>query len=701
MRRVPRTMGMMIRSRLVFQHACLWAVPTTVYGLLAGGWGVAKVDGVHWPDIAAGALWSGGVMLLLGAVVGGLSAIPPLLSTAMRRSARPARWAGAAQSLLLVLLTVWLYLNHQLTLKTDEAMTVGALRFLLSNPKEVMDMVWRFEGYHLIGLIVSAMAAFTLLFVGLRRLNERLLIASGSNAGTGERRGILTAVLSRCRPGRPIGIAMVILVALPAVLLGVQLAGYPSRSLITTAQVFPPLRAIHMTRWLTAPIAPVAAPPPRGRPIIDRRAYVASAKVDRSLLRNVLLVLLESVPAKALHCYGYARELTPAMDRLAADGVQFDRCYAAASFSSYSQISTFTSLYMLRAEENDHFADTSFPHVCLHDVLRWLGYETTVFSSGNEAWDRLEDFYPPETFDVYYSHNHSDVHKTDCNRMDDKYAMGEFARWLRSRRGDRPFYSYINLQGTHFNYEVPEPWASRYQPVPPLYSNGDGIIHIPADVLPLLKNQYDNALTYVDHWVGFIRKELERAGQLDRSILVLVGDHGEGFMEHGLARHGMHLWNEMIHVPLLMLAPGLLEPRRFDQDVSQIDIPPTVLGLMGLPPHPAWQGVDVLADDYLQRSRPVFSVLQLTRYQEAVVWGNTKYIADLNTRQEWLFDLTQDPGETRNLADASSPSPLLRQVRRMLGKWHEYQLAYYADKARRRTHYVGMPSSEPGDTARR
>jgi len=315
----------------------------------------------------------------------------------------------------------------------------------------------------------------------------------------------------------------------------------------------------------------------------------------------------------------------------------------------------------------------------------------TIFSSGNEAWDNLEAFYPPHTFDVYFSHNHSDVKKTDCNRMDDKHAMGEFVKWLHSRRKGRPFYSYINLQGTHFNYEVPEPWASRYQPVPPLYSNGDGIIHIPADVLPLLKNQYDNALSYVDHWVGVIREQLERAGELDRSIVIVVGDHGEGFMEHGLARHGMHLWNEMIHVPLLILAPGLLGPKRIDKTVSQIDIAPTVMAMMGLVAHPAWQGVDVLADDYDERTRPVFSVLQLTRFQEAVVWGRVKYIADQNTRQEWLFDLGKDPGETHNLADAANPSPLLRQVRRMLARWHGYQLAYYADQARGRTHYIGMP----------
>ncbi len=643
-------------------------------------------------------------MLPFGAAIGAVSAVPVAIAAAVNGSSRPARWACLAQSLLIVLVGGWIYVNHQVMLKTSEAMTPGALAFLISNPKEVMDQAWRLAGYHLIAFGIATLVALVALAMWLVRLNGRLLVSSKRSgqlaqgapndpSGEGRKRpGGLGSVLMRCRPTHPVGIIMAILFTLPAILLVAQFTRPPNPSLLAAARAFPPFRAIQMTRWLTAPVAQVETPPPRGAPVVDLKAFVDSCQVDRSRLRNVLIVLLESVPARALHCYGYARDASPHMDKLAAEGVQFDRCYAAASFSSYSQISVLTSLYMLRAETNDHYRDTSFHHVCLHEMLGQLGYERTVFSSGNEAWDNLESFYPPETFDVYFSHNHSDVHKTDCNRMDDKHAMGAFAKWLGSRRTKRPFFGYINLQGTHFNYEVPEPWASRYLPVPPLYSNGDGVIHIPADVLPKLKNQYDNALAYVDHWVGFIRKQLERAGELDRSIIVVVGDHGEGFMEHGLARHGMHLWNEMIHVPLIIFAPGLLQPKRIDEAVSQIDILPTVTSMMGLTPHPSWQGVNVLADDYDDRARPVFSVLQLTRYQEAVIWGHAKYITDLNLRQEWLFDLARDPGETRNLVGVPKHTHLLKQLRRMVAQWHSYQLAYYADKTRRRTHYIGMPA---------
>jgi arylsulfatase A-like enzyme len=684
---------MVRRSGLTFQYACLLGLPTMAYGLIGGAAAMARVDGNHWPDVLAGAAWAGGLMFLLGALVGGLSALP--VAIAIDRSSEAPRWAGVLQTAAIVLFGGWLYLNHQVMLKTDDPLTAGAVKFLFSNPKEVLDMAWRFAGYHLLGLVLAIVLGFALLLSGFGRLNRRLMAQNASVCDGPRPLRCLMSFLTRCRPVQPIGIAMGALLLVPAALLALQVSGHPSRSLVTTARVFPPFRAFQLTRWLTRPVIDVEPPPQQGAPVVSEEEYSSSCRIDRGRLRNVVFIVLESVPAKALHCYGYPRDVSPHMDRMAADGVQLDHCYAAASFSSYSLVSTFTSLYMLRSEENDHFRRTDFHHVGIHDVLKRFGYELTLFSSGNESWDNLEAFCPPAMFDVYFSHNRCNLDKTDCNRMDDKYAMGEFAKWLAGRPADRPFYTYINLQGTHFNYEVPEPWASRYKPLPPPYSNGDGVIHIPLAVVPLLKNQYDNALGYVDHWVGTVRSLLEQHGQLERSIIVVVGDHGEAFMEHGLARHGMHLWNEMIQVPGIILAPGLLAPRRVDKAVSQIDLVPTVMALMGVPAHPAWQGVNILEEGYDDRTRPVFSILQLTRSQEALILSHTKYIADQDTREEWLFDLSSDPDERHNLADPVSPSPILQKVRRLLAEWHGYQLAYYGDAARRRTHYVGLPNLQP------
>jgi arylsulfatase A-like enzyme len=345
-----------------------------------------------------------------------------------------------------------------------------------------------------------------------------------------------------------------------------------------------------------------------------------------------------------------------------------------------------TSLYMLRDSHNDHFSDTSFPFLGLPRILKLAGYELAIFSSGNEAFDRINHFTPSSDFDTYFSHDTWGQEKADCMRMDDRHAVGRFENWLAARKEPRPFYVSFYLQSTHFNYEVPEPWFSHYKPVPPLYSNGDGIIHIPADVLPLLRNQYDNSMRYSDYWVGRIRDALAKAGALDNSVIVIVGDHGEAFTQHGLARHGVHLWEEMIHVPLIIWAGPELRnshshplPSRVSDSVSGLDIAPSIAGLVGVKPYPGWQGVDVLDPGYSGRDRPIYSVLQLTQWMESVTLDKWKYIYDLADMEKSLYDLNTDPGERENLI-AREPQRVAA-LHAMLAGWHTYQFAYYTRRS--------------------
>jgi phosphoglycerol transferase MdoB-like AlkP superfamily enzyme len=170
---------------------------------------------------------------------------------------------------------------------------------------------------------------------------------------------------------------------------------------------------------------------------------------------NVVFILLESVSAQALHCYDHQRsDITPNIDALAEQGILFEHCLSPASFSSYSIVSIMTSLHMLRDQTNDHFADKSFPFIGLPRVLKLAGYELAMFSSGNESFDNINQFYPPSDFDHYFSHDTCDIPKTDCMRMDDKHAVGEFEKWINQRTDPRPFYCSFYLQSTHFNYTL-------------------------------------------------------------------------------------------------------------------------------------------------------------------------------------------------------------------------------------------------------
>lgn len=621
-------------------------------------------------------LWAVAIFAGIGMILAGLLAGAAMTASLLVRPARRVRLAAILETVIVVPFVLWLSLNEFTYSMTSQVIGLDTLRMIWSIPDAVFENAWQMGGRYLIaaGLLTLGAGIATCLLTARSMMVWR---PAGVPA---------QAVLPMPESKRTIRInsSMSGGLILLAILLLVQFQGRPSEALTTVVRSAPPLRAFNVARLVIG--IDLAAPPPIvfGEPLVSDAQYQASMGQPRQPAPNVILILLESVSAGALHCYGNPREdITPNMDALAADGTLFEHCISPASFSSYSVVSIMTSLYMLRAPHNDHFADADFPFMGLPRMLKLAGYERAVFSSGNEAFDRINHFTPQSDFDTYFSHDTWGEETADCMRMDDRHAVGRFEGWLSARRDPRPFYCSFYLQSTHFNYEVPEPWFSHYQPVPPLYSNGDGIIHIPPDVLPLLRNQYDNSMRYSDHWVGRIREALAAAGELDNSIIVIVGDHGEAFMQHGLARHGVHLWEEMIHVPLIVwIGPQLRRalphqpPHRIADSVSSIDIAPTVAGLIGLEPYPGWQGVDVLTSGYSGRDRPVYSVLQLAQWMECVTLDKWKYLYNLADVERLLFDLNTDPAERNNLL--TSEPERAAALHAMLAGWHTHQCTYYA-----------------------
>ena len=613
----------------------------------------------------------------------GLGALSALLMIGMAAvSPRRAGFVAASivQGGLLTVILTWAYVNQAVDYYTGEALTLGTLHFIWENPTEVFQTTWKLARWRLGGIGIGAVLGLVGLPIVVHRLN-RAWYAQCIVRPDGDP-SVPVVSRRRRREGRVyVGVVLLLFVALAW-----QLAGTPSVALIELARTSPPLRFFALAGRLVDTDLRMPLPPIDGPPILSDAAYAETMVREPRPARNVVLVLLESVPARALGCYGYPRDVSPHIDAIAAEGVVFENAIATASFSAYGEVSIFTSLYMLRGEANDHFARIDYPFKTLHTVLKLRGYELATFSSANESFENVIRFLTPDAFDVWFSHETAAVEKFDANRLDDKYAVAAFTEWLAARDSSRPFFCYLNLQSTHFDYQVPPPWDAHFEPTMPYLSSGNGIIRIPPDQLPKLRNQYDNALRYLDHFVGRIHEALIASGEMDETIVVLVGDHGEAFMEHGLARHGLNLFQEVIHVPLIVSAPGLLDAGRRSVPASQIDINPTVAGLLGLRPHPSWQGVDLFGTA-ARHDRPLFSVLQLSRRQEAVIQGGWKYIFDLTDGREWLFDLTEDPGETTNRIRLRTDQR--RRLKDLLGRFHTHQLAYYGDRGRYTQRYIG------------
>jgi len=164
----------------------------------------------------------------------------------------------------------------------------------------------------------------------------------------------------------------------------------------------------------------------------------------------------------------------------------------------------------------------------------------------------------------------------------------------------------------------------------------------------------------------------------ENTLVVLTGDHGQAFYEHGFASHASAIFNEVMKVPLIVRAPGV-EPGAESRLAQHVDIAPSILGLLGLPIHPSFQGVDLL-HTAADPKRSAYMVAQTPdAHQYGIVRSGFKLIYDERQQEHLLFDLTSDPEERMNLADREPG--LVKDLALRLNAWRKLQIDYYADPA--------------------
>jgi lipoteichoic acid synthase len=169
----------------------------------------------------------------------------------------------------------------------------------------------------------------------------------------------------------------------------------------------------------------------------------------------------------------------------------------------------------------------------------------------------------------------------------------------------------------------------------------------------------------------------------DNTLIVITGDHGEAFGEHGQMVHGFSVYDEEVHVPLIFVNDKLF-PRgmRIDRIGRQIDIAPTILGLLGYEEPPQWQGVNLFADNSPERAY-LFSTSG--NFSLGFVEGNFKYIHDFDRNTDELYDLAHDPAETHDLSSDSWRQAQLSRDRLRIDAWLSFQDRYLANFSRSRS----------------
>jgi arylsulfatase A-like enzyme/Tfp pilus assembly protein PilF len=346
---------------------------------------------------------------------------------------------------------------------------------------------------------------------------------------------------------------------------------------------------------------------------------------------NVVLITVDTLRPDHLGCYGDASIQTPNIDRLARGGIRFAQAYTPVPITLPAHAALLTGEFPLATGMHDFSGNRLPPSaVTLAKILHDQGYTTAAFLGAPVLDSR---FGLNQGFDTYFDHfefkDLEEVHLDAVKRRGDQ-VVDAATKWLESNPR-RPFFLWVHLYDAHAPYAPPEPYASRYRGRP-----------------------YDGEIAFADVQVGRLLAALAQQGLLEKSLMVLASDHGESLGEHGEKTHGFFVYNSTVHVPLIVQMPGVV-PRVVQDEVSLVDVMPTILQALRIPIPASVQGRSLLnlmlgraaenpSNLYAESYPPLLHFGW--SYLRSLQWRGLKYIA--TTRPE-LYDTRTDPKELHNL----------------------------------------------------
>ncbi|HKM46014.1 MAG TPA: sulfatase-like hydrolase/transferase, partial [Terriglobales bacterium] len=368
----------------------------------------------------------------------------------------------------------------------------------------------------------------------------------------------------------------------------------------------------------------------------------------KAVLPNIILITLDTTRADRMGFLGSERGLTPNLDTLAKQSVVFTRAYAQVPLTTPSHAALLTGTYPQFSHMEDLGAPLGADLPYLPDLLHHHGYHTAAFIGAYILDPAATAPGFQRGFDIYDANFHvrkpgEDRYKSVERRAEDvaNRALG----WL-SHHQQRPFFIWLHFYDAHDPYDPPEPFKTHYASFP-----------------------YDGEIAYTDSIVGSLVEVLQKHGLYQDSVIAIAADHGEAFGEHGEERHGMFLYDETIHVPLLLKLPaGRLGGKRVEERVALAEVAPTLLEAAGIAAPAAMQArslfplmdrgkMDAVKSAAIdQEKTPEQPVYSMTNYahrafgwSELRSWRTGKYLYVQAPKRE-LYDQASDPDAAKNLA---------------------------------------------------
>jgi glucan phosphoethanolaminetransferase (alkaline phosphatase superfamily) len=366
----------------------------------------------------------------------------------------------------------------------------------------------------------------------------------------------------------------------------------------------------------------------------ERAAY---RQLQQSATRNVIVIIVDSLRADHLPLYGYSRQTAPFLSRLLSEGHlrKVQLALSSCALSPCGILSTMSGKYVPQVQ-----ADFK-----IFDLLHDLGYQSYFILGGHHEQDGLRLAYGTEQA-LYLDGTNAGRYSS----QDDHYVLDGLTRLPRNK-GDKAFF-YIHLMSAHW---AGTKWPEYARFVPSDAQIGLGTVFRGAGEHDRWVNRYDNGVLQSDAVIEQIFDKLSSLGYLEHSTVFILGDHGEALGDHGPTSyfHGDILYQETVHIPLLIDDDPTVAYRNLEF-ASQIDVAPTIADRLSLAIPASWRGQSLLKpamDRALTIGDPECGGV-LYRHDGRI----DKYFRCESTHAEALYDLTADPGETRNLIEGSDPA---------------------------------------------
>lgn len=383
------------------------------------------------------------------------------------------------------------------------------------------------------------------------------------------------------------------------------------------------------------------------------RQPVRLQQIEKKNKFNVIVVVFESLRKQNLGAYNYERQTTPELDKFqvahSKEFFVFQNPYAVSTTTMLAVPGVLTGI----APYQDPSVFYSQP--IIWDYGKMAGMRSFFLSSHTLEWYHFDRFYAHEKIDKLWCKDNSGFEFYNDLGIDDKHTISQLKKEM---RGQTPYFGVIQLNTTHYPYNVPvdfQKWKGTFT------------------------DEYDNAILYQDHVIGEFLNQLKKSGQLSNTVVVFTSDHGESLKDHNLIGHVDSYYLETISVPLMMYIPKHLQSnfnihqlkKNLKKTVSNIDIAPTIIDVLGLrknkqigPLLTNYTGYSLLKSIPQERAIITMNNNEVARFKVgiSIVKNGWHYLHKMNNvpHREELYFLKKDKKEKQNLIQWGRKKHLLQ-----------------------------------------